>query len=200
MNGQGMGTRGWMDHSTMLLLTAVDGLSDTELDRPSGLPGWSRRHLVAHVHYNAEALRRLLRWARTGEESRMYAGAEQRASEIAQGAAFPVADLRAHVHESAHALADDMDALPEGAWDNKVVTAQGRTVPATEITWMRTREVAVHAVDLATGLGFDDLPEHLNAALAADVVKKRGARGEAAVLAGWLTGRTAEAPLLGPWL
>ena len=30
----------------------------------------------------------------------------------------------------------------------EVVTAQGRTVPATEIPWLRAREVYVHVVDL----------------------------------------------------
>ena len=31
-----------------------------------------------------------------------------------------------------------------------MVTAQGRTVPASETPWMRAREVMVHAVDLGT--------------------------------------------------
>jgi maleylpyruvate isomerase len=65
---------------------------------------------------------------------------------------------------------------------------------------MRAREVAVHAVDLNAGVAFDDLPGDLNAALAADALKKRSAGGDAAVLAAWLTGRADEAPVLGPWL
>lgn len=192
--------RGWMDEGTKLFLTALDGLTDDELDRATELPGWSRRHLVAHVHYNAEALRRLASWARTGVESRMYADADQRTSEIEAGAALPADRLRALVRSSAAELADDLDALSEEAWRRQVVTAQGRTVPATEIPWMRTREVAVHAVDLGAGITFAALPQELNAALVADVVKKRAASGEAAALAAWLTGRAREAPVLGPWL
>jgi maleylpyruvate isomerase len=65
---------------------------------------------------------------------------------------------------------------------------------------MRTREVAVHAVDLGTGIGFDDLPDELNTAVALDVVRKRSGNGEAAALAEWLTGRASQAPVLGPWL
>lgn len=195
-----MSTRDWMDHGTKLFLAAVDRLSDDELDAATDLPGWTRHHLVAHVHHNAEALRRLLHWARTGEETPMYAGPEQRSSEIEHGTTLPTPELRALVHESAQALATEMDALPQNAWGNQVVTAQGRTVPATEIPWMRTREVAVHAVDLGNGVGFDDLPDDLNTALAADVVNKRAGNGEAAVLAEWLTGRTTHAPQLGPWL
>jgi maleylpyruvate isomerase len=193
-------TRDWMDHGTRLFLTAVEGLSDEEFGAPTALDGWTRSHVIAHVHFNAEALRRLVSWASTGAEQRMYAGPGQRAAEIAAGAELPPGELRAMVSRSAADLAADLDALPEQAWHHEVVTAQGRTVPASEIPWMRAREVAVHAVDLNAGVAFDDLPGDLNAALAADALKKRSAGGDAAVLAAWLTGRADEAPVLGPWL
>ena len=45
---------------------------------------------------------------------------------------------------------------------------------AAETPWMRSREVMVHAVDLATGLTFADLPEDFLAALRADITVKRG--------------------------
>ncbi|GAA3726550.1 maleylpyruvate isomerase [Spinactinospora alkalitolerans] len=195
-----MSVRDWMDRGTGLFLAAVDGMGDDALDGPTPLPGWTRRHLVAHVHYNAEALRRLVHWAATGQERRMYESADQRAAEIESGARLHPSELRALVHGSARALAADLDALPERAWSHRVVTAQGRTVPAAEIPWMRTREVTVHAVDLDAGVGFGDLPEEVNAALAAEAAGKHAAGGAAAVLAAWLTGRSTEAPDLGPWL
>jgi maleylpyruvate isomerase len=178
----------------------VDALAADELAAPTALEGWTRRHVVAHVHANAEALRRLLSWAATGVEKRMYAGPDHRAQEIEDLAALPAGELRALVHRSAGLLAADMDALPEGAWNNPVVTAQGRTVPATEIPWMRAREVCVHAVDLDTGVTFADLPGDFNAALAADAAGKHARQGHGAHLAAWLTGRTAEAPELRPWI
>lgn len=209
----------WMEHGTRLLLAGVDALSDAELDEPTALAGWSRRHLLAHVGYNAQALRRLASWARTGERTPMYASKEQRGSEIAEGATWDGTRLRAFVVETAQALADDLAALGAEAWQREVVTAQGRTVPATEITWMRTREVAVHAVDLDAGLSFGDLPADLCAALVGDVAALRSkhadgpaltltstggnvwhvtgagepveVRAEACVLARWLTGRGA---------
>jgi maleylpyruvate isomerase len=98
------------------------------------------------------------------------------------GAGLSAVRLLDFVHTSAAALAADLDTLPPDAWANEVVTAQGRTVPASEIPWMRTREVAVHAIDLDTGLGFADLPDDLNATLVADAANKRVANGEAAVL------------------
>lgn len=195
-----MTTREWMEHGTTLFLGTVDRLKDEEFGTATGLPGWSRAHVIAHVHHNAEALSRLLHWARTGERTPMYESAEQRRTEIETGATLPAGELRAMVRESADRLATAIRDLPEEAWNNEVVTAQGRVVPAREVIWMRTREVAVHAIDLDAGVGFTHLPDDLNAALVTDVISKRIAGGEVAVLAGWLTGRTSKAPALGPWL
>ncbi|TDD02872.1 maleylpyruvate isomerase family mycothiol-dependent enzyme [Nonomuraea deserti] len=191
-----------MDLGTELFLRTVDSLDDAQLSEPSALPGWNRRHVVAHVHGNAEALRRLVSWAATGVERRMYAGARQRAEEIESISALPAGTLRDLVGQSARDLAADMDRLPEQAWNTLVVTARGRTIPAAEIVWMRTREVTVHAVDLAHGVGFADLPEEINVALIADALDTHARRsGDAAAgLAAWLTGRNAEPPALGPWL
>jgi maleylpyruvate isomerase len=195
-----MRSREWLTDATALFLDGVDKLSDTDLDAPTGLPGWTRRHVVAHVHFNALALGRLVSWAATGTENRMYPSMERRNAEIAEGAALPAADLRRLVHASAEELAAALDALPTEAWTHEVVTAQGRTIAATEIPWMRAKEMAVHAVDLGAGTTFADLPDDLVTALLTDVVTKRVAGGEGAGLAAWLTGRTAEAPALGPWL
>ncbi|HEX6450699.1 MAG TPA: maleylpyruvate isomerase N-terminal domain-containing protein, partial [Trebonia sp.] len=68
----------WMGDGTARLLADLEGLPDEALEAPSLLPGWSRRYLVSHVAANAEALRNLVHWARTGEERRMYASAEAR--------------------------------------------------------------------------------------------------------------------------
>lgn len=204
----------WMKDGTRLLLETVDRLSDDELDGPTALAGWTRRHLLAHVGSNAQALRRLAAWARTGERSPMYASPEQRAAEIAEGAALDGPRLRAFVTETAAALADDLAALDDDAWRFEVVTAQGRTVPATEIPWMRTREVAVHAVDLGAGVAFDDLPPDVCDALVADVAALRSRRDDGPALAltspagdAWqVTGRgepvevRAASPVLARWL
>jgi maleylpyruvate isomerase len=192
--------RSWMDHGTKLYLGTLDRLGDPTLDEPSAVPGWTRRHVVAHVHFNAEALRRLVSWAATGVEQPMYASPRQRAEEIEDGATLPPATLRRMVAASAEALAADLDGLSEAAWRAEVVTAQGRGVTAYEIPWLRTREVAVHSVDLDAGATFADFPEDLVEALAVDVVRKRVRSGEGPGLAAWLTGRSPEAPALAPWL
>lgn len=52
-------------------------------------------------------------------------------------------------HAAVHLNVEWRD-LPDEKWSNLVKTAQGRTVPASETAWMRTREVWLHAVTLTT--------------------------------------------------
>ncbi|WP_329309701.1 maleylpyruvate isomerase family mycothiol-dependent enzyme [Streptomyces sp. NBC_01262] len=130
--------------------------------------------MTAHVAANADALGNLVQWAATGTPTPMYASAEERAAGITEGSRQPGSRLLDWLRLSAHALEEAMDRLDETQWNAKVVTAQGRTVPATEIPWMRAREVCVHAVDLDNGVTFADLPADFLAALCDDIVAKRG--------------------------
>jgi maleylpyruvate isomerase len=119
-------------------------------------------------------------WAAQGTP--MYASAEQRAADIAAGAVRPPGELRGWAHGSADALAAVFAALPPSCWQAEVVTAQGRRVPATELPWMRAREVAVHTVDLGTGVVFVDLPAGFSRALVEDVVDRRSSLGDGPAL------------------
>ncbi|MGW0802486.1 maleylpyruvate isomerase family mycothiol-dependent enzyme [Nonomuraea sp. NPDC002799] len=205
----------WSAAGTRLFFDAVAGWGEQQYLAPSGLPGWTRKHLVAHVAANADALSNLVRWAATGEKSPMYSSMDQRDADIAAGSQKPAAELAAWLHASADRLAAGTAALSAGQWAAEVVTAQGRTVPATEIPWLRSREVCVHAVDLAasvsaglpagvsnaglaagvstadlpTGVSFADLPAGFLAALSDDIAGKRGsAPGPAIVLTAADTG------------
>lgn len=169
---------GWVDEGTDLFLRELDGLADADLDAATALPGWTRRHVLAHVASNAEAIGRLVSWARSGRETPMYASPRQRTADIESGARREAADLRAWVRASADTLAADFAALPEPAWRAMVVTAQGRTVAAFELPWMRAREVAVHAVDLGAGIRFADLPDGFCRALVDDIADRRSTRGD----------------------
>ena len=55
-------------------------------------------------------------------------------------------------------LSTQMDGLSNANWSTEVVTGQGRTITATEIPWIRAREVWIHAVDLNAGGDFADFP------------------------------------------
>ena len=156
-------------------------LRDHELDAPSLVPGWTRRHVIAHVGLNARALTRLTEWAATGVETPMYSSAAERDAEIEFAATLPTRALRhLSAHAAVHLNVEWRDLSPE-AWQAQVRTAQGRVVPATETIWMRTREVWIHAVDLDNGASFRHFPPELVDALLHDVVsvweRKHGVAG-----------------------
>jgi uncharacterized protein (TIGR03083 family) len=186
--------RRWTRDGTTLFLAAAD-LDEAALGAPSALPGWTRRHLLAHVAANAEALGNLVHWAATGEPTPMYSSPSDRAAGIERGTLLPDAELGAWLRAAAQALDDAMTKLSDEQWQAPVLTAQGRTVPATEVPWLRAREVYVHAVDLATGLSFAELPAGFCAALCDDVIaKRRSAPGPALVFAAADTGGRWELP------
>ncbi|MER5753538.1 maleylpyruvate isomerase family mycothiol-dependent enzyme [Streptomyces sp. NPDC002088] len=187
--------REWARTGTKLLLDAVAGLDEAGFCAPSVLPEWTRGHLAAHVAANADALCNLVHWAATGEETPMYASPEERAAGIAKGAAMSAEELRSWVTASAQALDEGWDRLTDEQWQHEVVTAQGRTVPATELPWMRAREVCIHAVDFGTGAGFADLPAGFLTALCDEVVTKRAAApGPALTLRAPATGAAWDLP------
>ena len=183
-------TLNWMHDGTERLLAEVAGLPDEALSASTALPGWTRAYLLSHIAANADALRNLVHWARTGEERRMYASTQAREADIAAGAEASPADLRARVASSAAELAADLDALDAldgvgdaAGWDAKIITAQGLTRSADEIPWMRTREIYIHSIDLAAGTTFADLPPEFLAALLDDVTVRRSAKGGGPALA-----------------
>jgi maleylpyruvate isomerase len=176
-------TLAWMADGTEKLLAELATLSDEALAEPTALPGWTRRYLVSHIAANAGALRNLVYWARTGEERRMYVSNEQRDADIAAGAQLPSAELRGWLQSSAQALGVDLGAMPGQAWDAKVITAQGLTRSASEIPWMRCREVYIHAIDLSAGTRWTDLPAGFLTALLDEVTARRSAKGGGPALA-----------------
>ncbi|WGX98810.1 maleylpyruvate isomerase family mycothiol-dependent enzyme [Nocardioides sp. L-11A] len=206
----------WMRQGQRIFDATAARLDATACAAPSLLPDWTRGHVLAHVAANADALLNLARWASTGTETPMYASPEERAAGIAQGGLLPAARLADWQARSAGVLDTTLAGLTDEQWRHEVRTAQGRTVPATEIPWLRAREVMVHAVDLDLGTAFTDLPADFLAALDAEVSARRGpdlppVTGPLADRVAWLTGRPhrrdrlsrpdgTPAPDLGPWL
>lgn len=161
----------WMRAGTAFLFDSVDRLADHQLREPSRLPGWTRAHVVGHLARNAEALTRLAGWARTGVETPMYPSRERRDADIEASARLPADRLRADLVDTAKALDAVFDQLDDQAWRATVRNAQGRTIPGTELPWMRVREVWLHAVDLDAGARMVDLPAELLAALLTEVTE-----------------------------
>lgn len=201
--------RRWMRQGTRLFLDAVDSLTEADYDAATLLPGWTRRHLIAHVAANGIALGNLVHWAASGEPTPMYTSPQERAAGIERGVSMPAAELAGWTHHSANALAKAIGSLTQRQWRTEVVTAQRRKVPATEIPWMRSRELLVHTVDLDHGVGFLDLPSNFLEALVEDICVKRGIDpsalpgGPLADVTAWLAGRPHgldDTPEIGPWL
>lgn len=154
------------------------GLSDEEFSGPSLLPAWSRRHVAAHVGYNAIAIARLVSWAETGVETPMYASHQARDAEITAAAEWEPDALRKLCAHSGILLDSAWEHLPDGNWGNEVQTAQGRMVPASATIWMRTREVWLHAVDLNTTASYADIPAAVLDRTLDDVLDAWTARAE----------------------
>jgi maleylpyruvate isomerase len=129
------------------------------------------------VGYNARAIARLVEWAATGVETPMYPSVEVRNHEIDFGSTLsPIALRNLFDHSAVHLNVEWRD-LPAANWHHKVKTAQGRTVPAEETVWMRTREVWLHGVDLDNGATFKDIPAPVLERLLTDITGAWHARG-----------------------
>ena len=161
----------WLAAGTSLLDAELDQAPETWVSGPSTLPGWTTAHLLTHLARNADALNNLVTWATTGVETPMYPhGASGRLRDIEEGAQRSAQVILKDVHDSAARLQDSLAGMPEAAWARTVRTAQGRTVPASLVPWLRIREVWIHLVDLGTGVTFGTLPDALATALLPDVV------------------------------
>jgi maleylpyruvate isomerase len=117
--------------------------------RPSGLAGWTRADLVAHLAGNAYGLINLCEWAATGTETAMYPSPEERASEIKRRAALPWPDLVHDVHAGAAALTARLTRLTEPILARTVRLGSGAAVSSADLAAIRIREIEIHRVDLA---------------------------------------------------
>lgn len=214
----------WVANGQVLLEQAVAGLDD--LCAPSRLPGWTRGHVVTHVARNAEGLTRLLSWAQTGVETPMYPSRQAREADIEAGAGRPLAEQLEDLHRTGAAFAARAAQLSARQWRAVVRNMSNPPCPASQVVWMRVREVWLHLVDLDAGAELDALPEDVAAALVRDVAGELGPRmpvpvtvqipggeqihvgppdgspvavsGSVQELAGWLTGRCAGTGLTAP--
>ena len=166
-------------------------LDNDDFQKPTLLEGWSRSHLVAHVAYNAAALCNLMNWAETGEETPMYSSPQARGEEIEYGATLLPDALRNLTDHTVARLDVAWRDATDDAWSAEVKTAQGRTVPASETLWMRTREVWIHAVDLDVRAKFSDIPDVILSTLLEEIPAKWrvGGLGEDLVLVATDTGQ-----------
>jgi maleylpyruvate isomerase len=214
---------GWVADGQQHVERAAASLDPVRLRGPSRLAGWSRGHVLSHLARNADALTNLLTWARTGIESPMYSSSGEREDGISAGAHRELAEQLADLAAAGSRFQRAAEGVTEVRRSCLVRSAQGREIAAREVPWLRVREVWLHLVDLDTGYDIDVVPDDIAWSLTKDVaawmtsrtaatvdllVDARGAirlgpgaagtsviRGNAARVAGWLTGRTGTAGL-----
>lgn len=167
-------TLAWAGDGAAHLRGLMMRMGEDAFAAPSALPGWSRAHVLTHVARNADAMINLLDWARTGVRTPAYASREQRDADIDAGAGREPVEIRADVVESSDRLARVVRAMPESAWSAHVQNAQGRDLVATDVPWLRAREMWIHAVDLDVGASFADMPAPMVATLLTDVAAAMG--------------------------
>lgn len=149
---------GMIEDATRRLLVTAGSLGDDAIAEPSLLPGWSRGHVLAHLARNADALRNLLIWARTGVATPGYPSMQARDDDIEAGAGRPAAEQLADIARSAEAFAAEARSVPAGAWDAGVSMLGPELFPARMVLPRRLVEVELHHTDLGCGYTRADWP------------------------------------------
>lgn len=158
-----------LGRETDMFLATAASLSDDEMAAASLCDGWSRSDVIAHIAANGRALVRLIDWAATGEERRLYASAEARAEAVAALAALPREELLAELRASAEHFAEQAQRL-SGPLAAPEISPNSGPLPATSIVALRTAEIVVHHQDLDTAWTIEEAdPDSLLDALEAAV-------------------------------
>jgi len=157
-------------HTDRLLHTAE---TLTDPGAPSLCDGWTRGHVLTHLARNAEAVGRLADWAVTGTPQEMYpGGTAARDARIEEGARRPVGELRQDLVATAQALEPRLAALAGELASPQVQMRGGLEVDATQLPFLRLREVVLHHADLAAGFTLAEVEEELLRELVDDAVAR----------------------------
>lgn len=205
-----------LQESSQRLVRTVDGLPEDDWSAPSGLPGWSRSHVVAHLALNAEALGDALTGVYgDGGPVPMYPSQEARDADIERLVGAEASELRARLMAGVTEFAEAAAGMPDEAWDTRIErTPGGPTFRAGAAVGMRWREVEIHHADLGAGYHRGEWPPEFCQALLNAMARREGWRepfradpvdldgtwtygdgsgptvtGTAADLGWWLTGR-----------
>jgi maleylpyruvate isomerase len=203
------------------LLTSVD---DDAARGPSGLLGWSRGHVMAHLANFSTAMTRQVDEALQGRLVEMYDGGRPaRDAAIEADAATPAEELKARVATATSGLVAAWEKVDD--WSRPVSHRNGDLAATVYAGW---REVAIHTVDLDLGPTSDTwsaefclhlldflrprVPAHTRLVLDAGDVRWEEGGGQVRVVQGkltdltaWMAGRRPVSPLVGelpdlsPW-
>jgi maleylpyruvate isomerase len=144
--------------SATRFLGTAQALTDDELRDASGLPGWTRAHVLTHVAQAADSRTRMLRAAQAGRVGRQYPSEEARAAAIDAGACRPPAVIRADTHRAVQDCLTAVREHPSQLWDAPAIWLRaGRRTVRGVVPSLRG-ELEYHHVDLAAGYQPADWP------------------------------------------
>lgn len=178
-------------------------LDDAAVRAPSGLPGWSRGHVLTHIANFSEAMTRQVDEANAGRLVEMYDGGRPaRDAGIEAGAGRSAEELKQHVSRATTALLAAWERVED--W-TRPVRHRDSTLAAT--VYAGWRELEIHTVDLALQPTSDDwseefclhlldflrarTPDGIHLILDAGETRWENGIGEQRVLTGKLTDLTA---------
>ena len=145
--------------ATRRLVRTADALADEEYAAPSGLPDWTRGHVLAHLTLNAEGLAAALGGVVEGRQVPMYASQEDRDGDIEALSTAAPAVLRGRLLGATTDLTDALAAIPPDRWGATIERVPGgRTFSVGDVADMRLREVEIHHADLSVGYDRHDWP------------------------------------------
>ncbi|MGW3204733.1 maleylpyruvate isomerase family mycothiol-dependent enzyme [Streptomyces sp. NPDC001135] len=140
------------------LVRAAAGLSDAGLRAASGLPGWTRGHVLAHVVHSVDAYVWLLRLARTGRAPGPRADAAALSAAVERDAALSADGLATRLRAALDRFAAQARTMPAPAWDLLVPALAGWRHPAWYLLLRCLRELETHHLDLGVGHGTERWP------------------------------------------
>jgi maleylpyruvate isomerase len=211
-----------MEASISRLNGLVVTLDDQAVRASSGLPGWSRGHVLTHVANFSEAMTRQIEEALAGRLIEMYDGGRPaRDAAIEAGAGRSADELRNHLATASAGLLAAWGKVDD--WSRPVLHRDSDLAATVYAGW---REYEVHSVDLALEPTSDDwseefcvhlldflrprVPTRIHLILDSGDLRWENGAGEDLVLTGdltdltaWLAGRphsiTGDLPDLNPW-
>ncbi|MGH3360968.1 MAG: maleylpyruvate isomerase N-terminal domain-containing protein, partial [Nocardioides sp.] len=174
---------GLLQEADSRLVRTVDGFQGDDWVHPSGLPDWSRAHVVAHLALNAEALAGALHGIVEGEPAAMYASQEARDGDIADLAQGEASELRERLMGGCGLFTEAATAMTDEAWSAEIERVPGGpTFRAASVPLMRLREVEIHHADLDAGYGIGDWPASFSHRLLHEIATGYATRADAPAL------------------
>jgi maleylpyruvate isomerase len=133
-------------------------LTDDHLRGTSGLPSWTRAHVLTHVARAADSRTGLLKAARAGRVGQQYPSEQARAEAIAAGARRPAAVIRADLDRAIQECLTAIRGHPAQLWDAPAIWLGPGRRPVRGVVPSLRRELEYHHVDLAAGYQPADWP------------------------------------------